>query len=96
MSDGVRIRGLGVSQGIAIGEPVVHENRPISTLRIPIPGSQVEAEVTRFVEAVNTTVSQILENRDRAASQMLPWPCLRSPSHVALAVRIVIVWDSFS
>ena len=31
------LTGLGVSPGIAIGEPVVHETRPMATLRIPIP-----------------------------------------------------------
>jgi len=49
--------GLGVSPGIAIGEPVVHETRTISTLRITIPSEKVDAEIERF-------------NRDRASKQM--------------------------
>jgi phosphoenolpyruvate-protein phosphotransferase (PTS system enzyme I) len=64
------LSGLGVSPGIAIGEPVVHETRPISTLRITIPTKDVEAEVERFQNAVSTAVERILENRDRAAKQM--------------------------
>ncbi len=64
------LRGLGVSPGIAIGEPVVHESRTISTLRITIPPDKVEAEVERFRSAVATTVENIRENRDRAAKQM--------------------------
>jgi phosphotransferase system enzyme I (PtsI) len=64
------LRGLGVSPGIAIGEPVVHESRTISTLRITIPPDMVEAEVERFRSAVATTVENIRENRDRAAKQM--------------------------
>jgi len=64
------LTGLGVSPGIAIGAPVVHETRPISTLRITIPADQVEAEVTRFATAVTATVDTIWENRERALKEM--------------------------
>lgn len=64
------LSGLGVSPGIAIGEAVVHETRPISTLRITIPSEKVEAEVERFRQAVAATVEHIQENRDRASQQM--------------------------
>jgi phosphotransferase system enzyme I (PtsI) len=64
------LTGLGVSPGIAIGEPVVHETRPISTLRITIPSDQVESEVRRFSAAVTATVDNIWENRERARTQM--------------------------
>jgi phosphotransferase system enzyme I (PtsI) len=64
------LTGLGVSPGIAIGEPVVHETRPISTLRITIPPEMVDAEIERFRQAVTTTVEHIRENRDRASQQM--------------------------
>ncbi len=64
------LSGLGVSPGIAIGEPVVHETRPISTLRITIPTEGVEAEIERFRNAISATVKHIQENRDRAAQQM--------------------------
>ncbi len=64
------LSGLGVSPGIAIGEPVVHETRPISTLRITIPTEMVAAEVERFRAAVAATIEHIGENRDRAAAQM--------------------------
>jgi phosphotransferase system enzyme I (PtsI) len=59
-----------VSPGIAVGEAVVHETRPISTLRITIPSDKVEAEVDRFRRAVAATVDHIQENRDRALQQM--------------------------
>jgi phosphotransferase system enzyme I (PtsI) len=59
-----------VSPGIAIGEPVVHETRPISTLRITIPSEKVDAEIERFRNAVTATVEHIQENRDRASKQM--------------------------
>jgi phosphotransferase system enzyme I (PtsI) len=64
------LTGLGVSPGIAIGEPVVHETRPISTLRITIPSDQVESEIHRFSAAVTATVDNIWENRERARTQM--------------------------
>lgn len=64
------LSGLGVSPGIAIGEPVVHETRPISTLRITIPTDMVDTEVERFRTAVAATIEHIKENRDRAATQM--------------------------
>lgn len=64
------LSGLGVSPGIAIGEPVVHETRPISTLRITVPPDRIEAEVERFHAAIATAIERIKENRDRAAQQM--------------------------
>ena len=64
------LSGLGVSPGIAVGEAVVHESRPIATLRITIPSDKVEAEVERFHHAVAATVDHIQENRDRASKQM--------------------------
>lgn len=64
------LSGLGVSPGIAIGEPVVHETRPISTLRITVPPERIEAEVARFHAAIATAIERIRENRDRAAQQM--------------------------
>jgi hypothetical protein len=57
------LKGMGVSPGIAIGEPVVHETRPLATLRIPIPAHDVEDEVARFSAAVAATVERIRDNR---------------------------------
>lgn len=65
-----RLKGLGVSPGIAIGEPVVQETRPMTVLRVAIPGDRLDAEVERFDAAVAATIESILENRDRAAAQM--------------------------
>jgi phosphotransferase system enzyme I (PtsI) len=61
---------MGVSPGIAIGEPVVHESRLMATLRIPIPEQDVEQEINRFREAIKTTIVQIQANEDRALKQM--------------------------
>jgi phosphotransferase system enzyme I (PtsI) len=64
------ITGLGVSPGIAIGEPVVHEMLPISTVRIAIPATEVDPEVERFRRAVKTAVDRIRESQQRASTQM--------------------------
>ncbi len=64
------LTGLGVNPGIAIGEPVVHETRPISTLRITVSDDKIDHEIVRFRNAVATAVEHIKENRDRAAQQM--------------------------
>jgi len=61
---------MGVSPGIAIGEPVVHETLPISTVRISLPASEIEAEVERFRRAVTTAVQRIKESQHRASMQM--------------------------
>jgi phosphotransferase system enzyme I (PtsI) len=64
------LTGLGVSPGIAIGEPVVHETLPISTVRLALPPNEIAAEVERFRHAVSTAVIKIQENQQRAAKQM--------------------------
>ncbi len=64
------LKGLGVSPGIAIGEPVVQETRPLSTLRIPIPKGETEREVTRFRDAVARAVERIRDNQERARKEM--------------------------
>jgi len=64
------LKGRGVSPGIAIGEPVIHEARPMSALRITIPVGRVDEEVERFRAAIQSTIVRICENRDRAAQQM--------------------------
>lgn len=64
------LTGLGVSPGIAIGEPVVHETRPMAALRISLPEGSVEGEIRRFRNAVTTTVERIRETRQRALQQM--------------------------
>jgi phosphotransferase system enzyme I (PtsI) len=64
------LSGMGVSPGIAIGKPVIHESLPISTVRIGLPLAEVEAEVARFHEAVATAVEGMRENQERALRQM--------------------------
>jgi len=64
------VAGIPVSPGIAIGEPVIHQTRPISALRVPVPEDQVEAEVERFRSAVEATVARIEANQERAREAM--------------------------
>ena len=64
------LSGMGVSPGIAIGKPVIHESLPISTVRIGLAADEVEAEVVRLHRAVATAVEGMRENQERAARQM--------------------------
>jgi len=64
--------GMGVSPGVVIGEPVIHETRMASAMRMPVAPPKLEAEVERFRQAVRDTVERIGEHRERAADQMGP------------------------
>jgi len=64
------LTGMGVSPGIAIGKPVIHESLPISTVRIGLPPAEVESEVARLRRAVATAVEGMRENQERASRQM--------------------------
>jgi phosphoenolpyruvate-protein phosphotransferase (PTS system enzyme I) len=48
VSDSRTLIGLGVSPGIAIGKPLIVENRPLPVMRVPLSASQIEPEVTRL------------------------------------------------
>jgi phosphoenolpyruvate-protein phosphotransferase (PTS system enzyme I) len=43
--------GLGVSPGIAIGKPIVVENRPLPVIRLPLSPGQIDGEVERLRQA---------------------------------------------
>ncbi len=51
MSDPKTLVGMGVSPGIAIGAPIVVENRPLPVVRVPLPADQIEPEVRRLRQA---------------------------------------------
>jgi len=51
VSDSRTLVGLGVSPGIAIGKPLVVENRPLPVMRVPLSPGQIEPEVTRLRQA---------------------------------------------
>ncbi len=66
----LEISGIGVSPGIAIGEPVVYETRPVAALRLPIEANEVDREIEAFRRAVEGTVKRIEENAERARADM--------------------------
>lgn len=61
----IRLRGTGVSPGIAMGECLVTEVSTLAFRRENIPASQVENEVERLRKAVAETEKELLEIRDR-------------------------------
>ncbi len=62
--------GLGVSGGIAIGRAVVIETRAMDVFRLPLPESQVDEEVSRFLEAVEQSRLEVTRTRDRASEDL--------------------------
>ena len=62
--------GMGVSPGIAIGRPVVVENRPMPVLRVPVPEEGLDAEVARLHEAARTAAVHMADIIDDTASRM--------------------------
>ncbi|NOZ94053.1 MAG: phosphoenolpyruvate--protein phosphotransferase [Acidobacteria bacterium] len=66
----LEISGIGVSPGIAIGEPVVYETRPVAALRLPIEDNEIDREIEAFRRAVEGTVERIEENAERARADM--------------------------
>ncbi len=51
MSDPKTLVGMGVSPGIAIGRPLVVENRPLPVVRVPLSATQIDPEIRRLREA---------------------------------------------
>ncbi len=67
MSDPRTLVGLGVSPGIAIGKPVIVENRPLPVMRVPLSPSQVEPEVARLRKAARSAAIHLLDLAKDAA-----------------------------
>jgi phosphotransferase system enzyme I (PtsI) len=64
------LRGLGVSEGIAIGKAVCIETRVVDVYRFPIPEEDVEREVERLREAVRRTEAEIRGTRRRVVEDL--------------------------
>ncbi len=62
-------KGIGVSPGIAIGRAVIIEKR-VSVYRVPIRDEEVQAEVTRFLEALEKTRLELLELKQKVSRSM--------------------------
>jgi phosphotransferase system enzyme I (PtsI) len=59
VTDSRTLVGLGVSPGIAIGKPVVVENRPLPVMRVPLSPGQIEPEVRRVREAARRAAAHL-------------------------------------
>jgi phosphotransferase system enzyme I (PtsI) len=64
------LRGLGVSEGIAIGKAVCIETRVVDVYRFPIPEAEIEREVERLREAVRRTEAEIRGTRRRVVQDL--------------------------
>jgi phosphotransferase system enzyme I (PtsI) len=63
-------KGIGVSPGIAIGRAVIIERREAAVYRVPIREEEVEAEVARFLGAIEKTLVQLRELAQRVSRSM--------------------------
>lgn len=70
MTDPRTLIGMGVAPGIAIGRPVVVENRPLPVIRIPLAADQVDAEVARLRQAATQAADHVAALATEAAKQV--------------------------
>lgn len=59
--------GMGVSGGIGIGRAVCLESRQSDVYRLPLPESEIEAEVARFHSAVEQALGELRGTRGKVA-----------------------------
>ncbi|HEV8629347.1 MAG TPA: putative PEP-binding protein, partial [Thermoanaerobaculia bacterium] len=64
------LRGLGVSEGVAIGRAVCLETREQDVYRFPLPEGQVEEELARFRRATERALVEVDELRCRVGSDL--------------------------
>jgi phosphotransferase system enzyme I (PtsI) len=60
VSDPRTLVGLGVSPGIAIGKPVIVENRPVPVMRVPLSAGQIKPEVARLRAAAKRAAKHLI------------------------------------
>ncbi|MFH1177914.1 MAG: phosphoenolpyruvate--protein phosphotransferase [Acidobacteriota bacterium] len=70
MSDSRTLVGLGVSPGIAIGKPLVVENRPLPVMRIPLSPGQLDEEVARLRQAARRAAAHMDALAQEAAERV--------------------------
>lgn len=70
MSEPRTLVGLGVSPGIAIGRPVVVENRPLPVARTQLSAEQVEGEVRRLREGSARAAQHLADLAKDAAKKV--------------------------
>ncbi|MBC7364426.1 MAG: phosphoenolpyruvate--protein phosphotransferase, partial [Candidatus Aminicenantes bacterium] len=66
----IRLRGIGVSPGIAMGEAMLTESVVFTSRREVIPEDQVEEELRRLRRAVERTKAEIKTLKDSIQSQV--------------------------
>ncbi len=66
------LRGLGVSEGVAIGRAVCIATREQDVYRFPLPEGQVDDEIARFRRATDRAVVEVEELRCRVGSDLGP------------------------
>ncbi|MCS7183245.1 MAG: phosphoenolpyruvate--protein phosphotransferase [Thermoanaerobaculum sp.] len=70
MSQTRTLSGLPASPGIAIGEPVLIENRPLPVIRVAISPERVEEEINRLREAAVRVGEHLAALREAARARM--------------------------
>jgi len=70
VSDLRTLVGLAVSPGIAIGRPVVVENRPLPVVRESIAPEQIDSEVARLQEAAARAVAHLVSLASEAGRRV--------------------------
>ena len=92
----MRLQGIAVSPGIAIGKAQVLMVQEVCILRRSVPAEKVEAEVERFHSALGATIRDVEALRERARSKLsdellaifdVHVIILKDPSLVGHAVR---------
>jgi phosphotransferase system enzyme I (PtsI) len=68
--DIVRLRGTGVSPGIAMGEVLLPKRIVFTSRKELIPAAEVEAELQRLLRAVERTKSDIVRIREKIKQEM--------------------------
>jgi len=68
--DIVRLRGTGVSPGIAMGEVLLPKRVVFTSRKELIPAAEVEAELQRLLRAVERTKSDIVRIREKIKQEM--------------------------
>jgi phosphotransferase system enzyme I (PtsI) len=68
--DIVRLRGIGVSPGIAMGEVLLPKRVIFTSRKELVPASQVEDELKRLLKAIERTKADLVEVREKIKEKM--------------------------
>ncbi|HEX9731480.1 MAG TPA: phosphoenolpyruvate--protein phosphotransferase [Thermoanaerobaculia bacterium] len=66
----LELKGLGVSDGVAIGKAICINTRIADVLQIPLPAAELETEIERFHAAVMRTREDLYRMRDRVGREL--------------------------